>query len=190
MPSVSEILNREIGKPGKSKAYVADQLNVSERTIENYMKGSRQVKPDVLVKLSEILDFSLSELNEQNVPNTNRAPIQEEKKKGGKAEETKDLIGILKGLTVAHQEISSANHILADNERVILAKMPTIENDKASIALNEPAILKGLLGALAEIASGRRFHSKEEAVRELGRMLGLQESGSLKMGSTLSDEGK
>lgn len=69
MATLSEILNARIGKGGKSKASVADHLGVSERTIENYMKGKRQPKPDALVELSKFLAFDLSEMSEQFVPN-------------------------------------------------------------------------------------------------------------------------
>ena len=65
MATLSEILKSKIGKGGKSKAYVADILGVSEKTIENYMNGIRQPKPEALVKLAETLGFSLSELSEQ-----------------------------------------------------------------------------------------------------------------------------
>lgn len=68
MASLGQILNDKIGKSGKSKAYVAGELGVSERTIENYMKGVRNPKPDAMVKLSKILKFDLSQLSEQNVP--------------------------------------------------------------------------------------------------------------------------
>lgn len=77
MPSLSEILKLRIGKSTESityvatKAAVAAHLNVSEKTVENYMNGKRQVKPDILLKLSKFLKFPLSELdqdNEQTVP--------------------------------------------------------------------------------------------------------------------------
>lgn len=71
MATLVEILNREIGKIGKSKTYVADKLSVSEKTVENYMRGIRQPKPDALIQLSKILGFDLSELSEsfeQDVP--------------------------------------------------------------------------------------------------------------------------
>lgn len=68
MPLLTEILAAKIGKNGKSKAYVADQLGVSERTVENYMNGTRQPKPGALVKLSNILGFNLNDLTVQNVP--------------------------------------------------------------------------------------------------------------------------
>lgn len=71
MPTLPEILKTKIGKGSKSKAYVASTLGISEKTVENYMNGKRQPKPARLVKLAEILAFSLSDLtevSEQNVP--------------------------------------------------------------------------------------------------------------------------
>jgi transcriptional regulator with XRE-family HTH domain len=66
--SLAEILNAKIGRNRVSKASVAAQLHVTERTIENYLKGARQPKIEELVKLSKILDFSLNELAEHDVP--------------------------------------------------------------------------------------------------------------------------
>lgn len=77
MPTLAEILNTKIGKGGKSKAYVADQLSVSERTVENYMNGTRNPKPEALIKLATILGFNLNDLVVQNVPNNNGSSIHE-----------------------------------------------------------------------------------------------------------------
>lgn len=68
VPSLSEILTNKFTTGGISKTYVAAELGVTERTIENYMHGKRSPKPDVLVRLSALLGFNLSELSEQNVP--------------------------------------------------------------------------------------------------------------------------
>ena len=90
MATLSEILKSKIGKGGKSKAYVADILGVSEKTIENYMNGIRQPKPEALVKLAETLGFSLSELSEQTVPtNGHTKPVTLE---GSQLEYVRDLL--------------------------------------------------------------------------------------------------
>jgi transcriptional regulator with XRE-family HTH domain len=71
MATLSEILNDKITKGGKSKASVAAHLEVSERTIENYMAGKRQPKPEALGKLANFLGFDLNELYEPIVPKPN-----------------------------------------------------------------------------------------------------------------------
>ncbi len=42
MASLSEILKREFAKGTKSKAYAANVLRVSERTVENYINGTKK----------------------------------------------------------------------------------------------------------------------------------------------------
>jgi transcriptional regulator with XRE-family HTH domain len=79
MASLSELLNEKIGKHGKSKASVADHLGISERTVENYMKGTREPELKDIVKLSLFLGFSMNDLYEQNVP---RGTLHETKHNG------------------------------------------------------------------------------------------------------------
>lgn len=71
MATIAEILKSKISKGSKSKAYVASQLDVTEKTIENYMNGKREPDASTLVKLSQLLDFSLNDLSEQSVPGGN-----------------------------------------------------------------------------------------------------------------------
>ena len=74
MPTLSQILKREFITNGKSKSLAAAELNVTE--IENYINGNRYPKPPALVKLSNLLGFSLSELTEnaeQNVPRATKS---------------------------------------------------------------------------------------------------------------------
>lgn len=85
MATLSEILKREFITKWKSKTSAAAVLNVSERTIENYMNGNRHPKPDALTKLAKFLGFSLSELSDevQNVP---RATLAEDSGESGPGE--------------------------------------------------------------------------------------------------------
>lgn len=81
MPTLSEILNSRFPTSGLSKAYLALQLDVSEKTIENYINGRREPELEKVIKLSKLLDFSLDELTpvnnnpEQNVPTDNKEAI-------------------------------------------------------------------------------------------------------------------
>ena len=99
------------------------------------------------------------------------------------------LLQVLSNLSASHLQISQSNNKLAENEKMIIARIP-IANAPTGIQATEPAILSGLLEALAQVASGTRWHSKEEAIRELGRILGLQEDGNAKMSGILSGERK
>lgn len=68
MPTIAEILKTRITKGGKSKTYIASELKVTEKTIENYMRGKREPDATTLVKLSKLLGFELNEISEQTVP--------------------------------------------------------------------------------------------------------------------------
>jgi transcriptional regulator with XRE-family HTH domain len=84
MPTLSEILNKQFPTSGLSKSYLATQLEVSEKTIENYINGKREPELEKVIKLSTILGFQLNELSEQNVPKTNNIPLVNNKSKGDK----------------------------------------------------------------------------------------------------------
>jgi transcriptional regulator with XRE-family HTH domain len=120
MASLSEILKAKITKDGISKAYVASEMKVSERTIENYMNGVRNPKPEALAKLAGILGFSLSELEnfEQDVPQgTKKKPPQETETVLIPRNYFELLVknsSMLEKTTVANSESAMANRITAE----------------------------------------------------------------------------
>jgi transcriptional regulator with XRE-family HTH domain len=67
MATLSSIIKDKIATGGFSKAYIASELGVGERTIEYYMTGERKPDLDNLIKLSSMLGFQLNELTEQEV---------------------------------------------------------------------------------------------------------------------------
>lgn len=81
MASLSTILKDKFPTSGLSKAYIADQLGVGERTIEYYISGEREPTLKGLVKLSEILGFQLNDLSEQIVRDNEASPKVKKKNK-------------------------------------------------------------------------------------------------------------
>jgi len=84
MASLSKILKDKFPTSGLSKAYIADQLGVGERTIEYYISGEREPNIKGLIKLSEILGFQLNELSEQIVRDIENNPQVKTKAKNKK----------------------------------------------------------------------------------------------------------
>lgn len=128
MPSIAEILSSRIGKNGKSKTYIASELKVSEKTIENYMNGKRQPKPAALVRLSELLEFNLNELSEQIVPRETHVDVEQKvenvKLYGAGASYLPEYIAALKEHNAFLQELVKLNLAsLSDTQRVILAQV-------------------------------------------------------------------
>lgn len=92
MATLSEILNDKFTSSGLSKSYLASQLDVSEKTIENYINGKREPELEKIIKLSLLLGFQLNELSEQNVPAQKGIPLKNNKTKG---EANKDYVSLL-----------------------------------------------------------------------------------------------
>jgi len=82
MATLSEILQGKISKDGFSKAYVASQLGVGERTIEYYLSGERKPDFDNLLKLSTLLGFELNELVEPKVRVNKPSELKQSKPHG------------------------------------------------------------------------------------------------------------
>jgi transcriptional regulator with XRE-family HTH domain len=90
MATLSEILQRKISKDGYSKAYVASELKVGERTIEYYLSGERKPDFDNLLKLSALLGFELNELSEPKVRDNKPEPKQKSPKQISSKESKND----------------------------------------------------------------------------------------------------
>ncbi len=94
-----------------------------------------------------------------------------------------------KNLTAAHKEISESNNKLADNEKMILSKV-TIGNSDPDSAIHDAAVLVPLAEILAELATGKlHFHSKKEALAELGIRLSLHKPAKANLKRTPSGGG-
>lgn len=86
------------------------------------------------------------------------------------------LLEVLKNVSMGHKEVCASIPILADNERMILLKMPT-EGVREDKNLADPEILVRVVQVLAEISSGQlKYRSFDEAMRELGIRFELHKS--------------
>lgn len=106
MATIAEILKSKITKAGKSKTYVASQLDVTEKTIENYINGKREPDAGTLVKLSKLLEFNLNELSEQDVP---RETVEEVKKAKPVSDNFTQALAIIKNQNDFLQRIVESN---------------------------------------------------------------------------------
>lgn len=82
--------------------------------------------------------------------------------------------------------------VMVNNEsRLIklLEQKSTADGQKDN-GVASPKVMSGILVAMAKIASGTRWHSEDEALRELGRLLSPQVDESKIVGGIQIDEGK
>jgi transcriptional regulator with XRE-family HTH domain len=188
--SISEILSREIGKNGKSKTYIADKLDVTEKTVENYMNGKREPKIADLIKLSSLLGFHLDELSEQNVPqgtyeqNTVLSQVQEEpvvNKDGTPAIKnitSENVLEIIKILVKQNEKLIDSNSKMVDSQYKMattndniaqtnkelankIAKIP-IDGVPKETQVSVDAMLMSLRDLLYDVASGVTFETKDD----------------------------
>lgn len=199
MPSLSQILKSKIGKGGKSKTYVASELKVSEKTIENYMNGKREPKQKGLLKLGEILGFSLSDLTdsvEQNVPNS--LPTSKEKAAEGTTSTIESLAksnAMLAEAALVRAETDKMREekeilLVSSNSQLTEMLKPTAgsDTDKSLIA---PSRLIAIQELLAEIATGAlTFESKEAALREIGIRMQLHVGDKVSSAGTHTGAGR
>lgn len=198
MPSLSQILKSKIGKGGKSKTYIANELKVSEKTVENYMHGKRQPKPHALKRLAEMLDFSLDDLSngedaEQNVPR-GRSTEQAETENG--IADPKKRETVIADLAHGNRIQSDTTNIVAQtNQKLVdqsieLTKALT-GNSPSNIQLVDISRLMALQEVLAELAfrSGM-YPSKDLAAREIGISLKLHVGDKGSLAGTVAGEGR
>lgn len=98
----------------------------------------------------------------------NITPIQNNAAMSLETTDNSTLLRILDNLSAAHKEISESNNKLADNEKLILMKMPTVgsHGDNPS---NEYATLQGVRGLLIEFYADVKKTTLQEAESVLGK---------------------
>lgn len=173
MPDLAKILKDKFTSGGYSKAYVAAELGVTERTIENYMNGNRQPKPDVLVRLSAMLGFELSELSEQNVP---QGTLEQGDRVKLKMKEqsllAKDL-AVDRDQNKTIENLSESNLILARSVERAIGLIASVQSG----TLLSPQFAADIQGLIEEIGSGRKQMSMADVQKRLNKVLVLHTSG-------------
>lgn len=132
MPSLAEILNSKIGSDLIPKTSVAAHLGVSERTIENYMRGTREPGLTALIKLAKFLEFDLNELmqEEQSVPRKKKTiPDSKEKTIADVQKEILAIVDVkLSEVVKILSEVATGKHYTSQKKAAILFHKQVIGN--------------------------------------------------------------
>lgn len=88
----------------------------------------------------------------------------------------------IKNLTETGKIHAENYRVMVSNEArlISLLEKSTVDSAKDN-GVASPKVMSGILVAMAKIASGTRWHSEEEAIRELGRLLSPQVDESKKI---------
>jgi len=124
MPTLSEILKSKIGKGKIPKSKVALELEVTEKTIENYMNGKRAPTMEGLMTLSKLLKFELNDLSEHGVLETNMGSVIKNEKSGAvepdfKAKYIDLLEKRLAEIEAKNNSLNTINSRLTEIERLL-----------------------------------------------------------------------
>lgn len=126
----------------------------------------------------------------RNHKNVSRATLENNNPEIGAKLDPAKLLTILENLSIGHREACEGVNKMADNERMILLKIPMTDAAEG-ILLADPSILVPLAEILAEISTGKlKFHTTEEAAKELGMRLGQHRPYTKNSKDTRVGEGK
>lgn len=96
----------------------------------------------------------------------------------------------IKNLTETGKIHAENYKVMVSNEARLITLLETTVGSPKDNGLVSPAIMSGILVAMAKIGSGHKWHSEAEALRELGRLLSPQAVESNTKKSTQIPEDK
>lgn len=90
----------------------------------------------------------------------------------------------IKNLTETGKIHAENYKVMVSNEARLISLLETTVGSVKDNGIASPAIMSGILVAMAKIGSGKKWHSEDEALRELGKLLSPQVDGSKKTKDT------
>lgn len=141
-------------------------LELPKDRVYKWTQGKGAPRIDDRIKVEEWL-------NGKDFQNSNEDKYSGPKPPG--ALEKDDILRILanlseshKNLTAAHKEISESNNKLADNEKMILRRIPVTEGVREETLSNELATILGIRELIIEMYAKENKTSEQEAEAVLG----------------------
>lgn len=157
------------------------QTGIPKDRIYAWYRDNSSPKADDQEKLEKWINGEISII--EPVENANRGTFV-----GPSEQAIVDIASSNKTLAEANKTLADAHKIIARNNEDLIKMVKPKTEPEEGIQLSEPAILKGLLVALAEIGSGKKWSSKKEALQELGRIVNLPDSEKSKSEGIHADE--
>jgi transcriptional regulator with XRE-family HTH domain len=178
-------------------AAITKATGYSKGNVSLYLSGKGQPSENFLDRFYEVFKESFKKVPSGILP---EVPGKQEKEPEAKNSGSSDLslqaIHNLtesgKKLASAHEIMASAQQTMATNEArlISLLENKSIVGDPKDTGVASAQVMRGILVGMAKIASGTRWHSEQEAIRELGRLIDEPVLGSKKGESIQTDGGK
>ena len=180
------LIENVVAKTGKTQEEIAVDMGYGK----NYISEMTGPTGKISKKFVESLNLRYRDLSENPKTDFHVKSITNEMQ--NKSIDADLSIQALKNLTESGIKLANAQEIMANNESRLIAlleKKSTAGYQKDNDVASAP-VMSGLLLAMAKIASGTRWHSEDEALRALGRIVDEQVVGSKKDENIHVDGGK
>jgi transcriptional regulator with XRE-family HTH domain len=175
---------------GMNQPQMAEFVGVAYRTYQDIEKTGKTKKVEVLEKIMRKTGLDTQKIatkdDQEDKPNE---PV---KGQDLSLQAIHNLTESGKKLASAHEIMASAQQTMATNEArlISLLENKSIVGDPKDTGVASAQVMRGILVGMAKIASGTRWHSEQEAIRELGRLIDEPVLGSKKGESIQTDGGK
>jgi transcriptional regulator with XRE-family HTH domain len=175
---------------GMNQPQMAEFVGVAYRTYQDIEKTGKTKKVEVLEKIMRKTGLDTQKIatkdDQEDKPNE---PV---KGQDLSLQAIHNLTESGKKLASAHEIMASAQQTMATNEArlISLLENKSIVGDPKDTGVASAQVMRGILVGMAKIASGTRWHSEQEAIRELGRLIDEPVLGSKKDESIQTDGGK
>lgn len=145
-----------------SQTQMADYIEVGFRTYQEIEKSGVVKKSDVLSRIKEKTGIEAQKIAQPG--KINKKVVTENKHEANE----KDLPAkAIYNLTESSKDLSEANRILADNESRLISLLETTVGSQKGNPAVAAASVSDLLEWIAEVGSGKKWGSKQEALAEL-----------------------
>lgn len=148
-------------KTGKTQEELAIEMGYGK----NYI--SELTTPSGTVSKKFLQAFKMKHRDILENPKNGKAKALVEDVSSLESPDNSTLLRILDNLSAAHREISESNNKLADNEKMILMKMPTA-GSQIDMPSDELATIQGIRGLLIEFYADVKKTTLQEAESVLG----------------------
>jgi hypothetical protein len=137
----------------------------------------------------------------KKVPHGNSAEVQEKERDAQEAKNSSSDLSLqaIHNLTESGKKLASAHEIMANAQQTMAtneARLISLLENKSTAGAQKDSgvasaqVMRGILVAMAKIASGTHWHSEQEAIRELGRLIDQQADENKSVGGIQIDGGK
>lgn len=179
MPHLGEKLKSFRLEKEWNQTQMAEFVGVSFRSYQDIEKTGKIKKSEVLTKITQKTGLGAQiPAPQDNNKETQKEAHSEQENTSGASQDIS--LQAIKNLTETGKIHAENYKVMVSNEAKLINLLAATVDSGKDNGVASPKVMSGILVAMAKIASGTRWHSEDEALRELGRLLSPQVDESKK----------